>query len=207
MVPREFPTPTSGRAVEIFATLEPAREVGGDFYDVFYGEGGAPFFVIADVSDKGAAAALFMARAKTVIRLTATLLGTAGQMPSPDVIVGRVNQELCRDNAHSMFVTLFLGILEPASGHLAFCNAGHNAPYLVSPVRGVRPLTGVRGKPAGIRATFPYESRGVLAPDDVLPLHDGITEAMDADGAFFRRAAGGRPPPSPASLQPRSSAR
>jgi phosphoserine phosphatase RsbU/P len=204
MVPRELPKPTSGRAVEMFAALEPAREVGGDFYDVFYGEGGALFFVIADVSDKGAAAALFMARAKTVIRLTATLLGTAGQMPSPDVIVGRVNQELCRDNAHSMFVTLFLGILEPASGHLAFCNAGHNAPYLVSPVRGVRPLTGVRGKPAGIRATFPYESvRGVLAPDDCLFLFtDGITEAMDTDGAFFSeerlegvlRAVAGEPP-------------
>ncbi len=187
MVPTEFPAPTPARPVEIYATLQPARQVGGDLYDFFWSDLRTLCFVVADVSDKGAPAALFMARAKTLIRLVATLLrGPAGGAPAPDEIIERVNQELCRDNAYGMFVTLFFGMLDVTSGELRFCNAGHNVPYLVGP-GGVVPLHGARAKPVGIRPTLPYTaSTTKLPPGDCLFLFtDGITESMDGGGVFF----------------------
>jgi len=188
MVPSVFPEPTAASPVEIFATLEPARQVGGDLYDVFALESGSLCFVVADVSDKGAPAALFMARAKTLTRLVATLLQpTNGNPPGPSEILERVNVELCRDNAQGMFVTVFLGILDPATGALAFCNAGHTAPYVLSPRDGVVALVGARGKPLGIRPALTWESStAALAPGDGLFLFtDGITEAMDPAGELF----------------------
>ena len=188
MVPSVFPEPTPACPVEVFATLEPARQIGGDLYDVFPLESGALCFAVADVSDKGAPAALFMARAKTLTRLVATLMrGPDGGSPSPSEILARVNAELCRDNEQGMFVTLFLGILDPLTGALAFCNAGHTAPYVLHPRGGVSALDGVRGKPLGIRPTLSWESStAALAPGDGLFLFtDGITEAMDPAGALF----------------------
>ncbi|MGH8634004.1 MAG: response regulator, partial [Burkholderiales bacterium] len=133
MVPTDFPLPSAAGPVEIFATLEPARQIGGDLYDFYWGEDGRLYFVIADVSDKGAPAALFMARTKTMIRLVATLSRTpAGAPLEPDRIIKKVNEELCLDNRHGMFVTVFFGILDPATALVSFCNAGHNPPYIVS---------------------------------------------------------------------------
>jgi sigma-B regulation protein RsbU (phosphoserine phosphatase) len=182
MVPAEFPAPTPARPVEISATLEPAREIGGDLYDFFWGDDGRLRLVVADVSGKGAPAALFMARTKTALRLAAALAPAA-----PHEIVARVNAELCVDNQHGMFVTLFFGVLDPASATLAFCTAGHNPPYVVSRAEGVAALRGPRGIPLGIRPTFAYQTRELrLAPDARLFLFtDGITEAMDATGELF----------------------
>jgi len=188
MVPSVFPEPTPERPVEIFATLEPARQVGGDLYDFFVTGDGTLCFVVADVSDKGAPAALFMARTKTLIRLVATLLRQPdGSGAGPAEIIAQVNAELCRDNRHGMFVTLFFGMLEPRSGALRFCNAGHGVPYVLSPAGDVAGLAGPRGKPVGIRPTFAYVSTdAALGPGEGLFLFtDGITEAMDADGALF----------------------
>jgi sigma-B regulation protein RsbU (phosphoserine phosphatase) len=188
MVPTNFPAPTEATPVELYATLQPALQVGGDLYDFFWRDAQTLCFVVADVSDKGAPAALFMARAKTLIRLVATLLRTpTGGAPGPDEIITRVNEELCRDNPHSMFVTLFFGMLDPASGELRFCNAGHTVPYLVSPGGTLVPLEGARAKPVGIRPTLSYQSTtSKLAPGDYLFLFtDGITESMDGGGVFF----------------------
>jgi len=188
MVPTVFPAPSPTCPVEIFATLEPARQVGGDLYDVFALDTGEMCFVVADVSDKGAPAALFMARTKTLTHLVATLLRLPdGGAPGPGEILARVNVELCRDNDQGMFVTLFFGMLDPMSGKLTFCNAGHNAPYVLSPRSGIAPLVGARSKPLGIRPTLPYESTtSSLAPGDGLFLFtDGITEAMDPEGVLF----------------------
>jgi phosphoserine phosphatase RsbU/P len=188
MVPTNFPAPTEAAPVELYATLQPALQVGGDLYDFFWRDAQTLCFVVADVSDKGAPAALFMARAKTLIRLVATLLRTpTGGAPGPDEIITRVNEELCRDNPHSMFVTLFFGMLDPASGELRFCNAGHTVPYLVSPGGTLVPLEGARAKPVGIRPTLSYQSTtSKLAPGDYLFLFtDGITESMDGGGVFF----------------------
>ena len=188
MVPSAFPAPTPASPVEVFATLEPARQVGGDLYDVFPLESGALCIVVADVSDKGAPAALFMARAKTLTRLVATLVRAPdGGSPGPSEILARVNAELCRDNAQSMFVTVFLAIIDPATGAVAFGNAGHTAPYVLSPRTGVAALDGVRGKPLGIRPTLTWETGTcALAPGEGLFVFtDGITEAMDPAGALY----------------------
>ena len=191
--PTEFPAPTAARPVEIYATLQPARQIGGDLYDFFWSDARTLCFVIADVSDKGAAAALFMARTKTLIRLVATMLRTAaGGAPGPDTIIARVNEELCRDNPLGMFVTLFFGMLDVISGELHFVNAGHNVPYVVAPGR-VVPLHGARAKPVGIRPTLTYApTTAKLAPGECLFVFtDGITESMNEAGALLLRGTAG----------------
>jgi phosphoserine phosphatase RsbU/P len=187
MVPNDFPSAVTG-PVEVFATLEPARQIGGDLYDFFWGDDGRFYFVVADVSDKGAPAALFMARTKTMIRLVATLSHTGAEAPpAPDGIIAKVNQELCLDNRQGMFVTVFFGILDPATALVTFCNAGHNSPYVLRGAHGVTALDGPRGKPLGIRPSFVYETGTCrLDPGDCLFLFtDGITEAMDPAGEWF----------------------
>jgi len=110
MVPTEFLVPTPDRPVEIHATLEPARRVGGDLYDFFWGEDGRMYFVVADVSDKGAPAALFMARTKTMIRLVATLYRLPdGSAMEPHRIIEKVNEGLSLENQQGMFVTCISG--------------------------------------------------------------------------------------------------
>jgi phosphoserine phosphatase RsbU/P len=188
MVPSVFPAPSPERPFEVFATLEPARQVGGDLYDVFTLPSGHLGLVVADVSDKGAPAALFMARTKTLMRLVATLTPAVdGSVPDPAEVLARINVELCHDNAHGMFVTLFFGLLDPATGALAFCNAGHGAPYVTAADGRVTALSGQRGKPLGIRPSFTYETvTCALTPGDGLFVFtDGITEAMDATGQLF----------------------
>jgi len=187
MVPTIFPPPEPTRPVEIFATLEPARQVGGDLYDFFYTDEGQLCFLIGDVSDKGAPAALFMARTKTLVRLVATLLrALAGRPPTPDQIMARVNDELCLDNSMQMFVTLFLGVLDPMSGELQWCNAGHLVPYVLGR-NGIKPLETTQDMPLGIRTSIGYDSTGwTLSTGDCLFLFtDGITEAMDSEGKLF----------------------
>ena len=123
--------------MEIFATLEPAREIGGDLYDFFWGEDGRLYFVVADVSGKGAPAALFMARIKTMMRLVATLYrepdGEAGRARAHHG--AKINEDVCVDNRQDMFVTVFFGILDPRTGTLTYCNAGHNTPYMIGKKR------------------------------------------------------------------------
>jgi serine phosphatase RsbU (regulator of sigma subunit)/anti-sigma regulatory factor (Ser/Thr protein kinase) len=191
MVPREFPEPGSGVPIEIHAALLPARQVGGDLYDFFWRDPETLYFVVADVSEKGAPAALFMARTKTSIRLIATgLSGSAGGPALPHEIIARVNHELCQDNPIQMFVTLFVGLLRPATGELTFCNAGHNVPYVVPRDGAVMPLRGVSAKPVGINPAFTYASTTTsLAEGDCLFVFtDGIPESVDATGAFYEDA-------------------
>ncbi|HEY7743414.1 MAG TPA: SpoIIE family protein phosphatase [Burkholderiales bacterium] len=188
MVPTEFLDPTPERPVEVYATLEPARRVGGDLYDFFWGEDGRMYFVVADVSDKGAPAALFMARTKTMIRLVSTLYRLPGGVRmEPHQIIEKVNEGLSLENEQGMFVTVFLGILDPATSTLSFSNAGHNLPYLLRASDGVSALNGARGKPLGIRPTFTYQSESLkLAPGDGLFVYtDGITEALNAANELF----------------------
>jgi sigma-B regulation protein RsbU (phosphoserine phosphatase) len=188
MVPTEFLVPTTDRPVEVYATLEPARRVGGDLYDFFWGEDGRMYFVVADVSGKGAPAALFMARTKTMIRLVATLYRTPGGAPmEPHRIIEKVNEGLSLENQQDMFATVFLGILDPATAMLSFSNAGHNLPYLLRASDGVSALNGARGKALGIRSTFTYQSESLkLAPGDGLFVYtDGITEALNSANELF----------------------
>lgn len=188
MVPHEFVVPTAARPVEVFATLEPARKVGGDLYDFFWSEDGRMYFVVADVSDKGAAAALFMARTKTMIRLVATLYRLPEGTPmEPHRIIEKVNEGLSLENQQGMFVTVFFGIIDPATATLSYCNAGHNLPYVIGAATGVSVLGGARSKPLGIRPTFRYETATLkLTPGDTLFVFtDGITEALNSAHELF----------------------
>jgi sigma-B regulation protein RsbU (phosphoserine phosphatase) len=177
ILPRTFP---DNDRFEIYAQAIPAREMGGDFYDFFLLPDGRLGFVIADVSDKGVPAALFMAVSRTLLRATALQGLAAGEC------LTRVNGLLAEDNATSMFVTLFYGILDAASGEVEYANAGHNPPYLL---RG-QALERLAGRPALVLGagdeTCYTTSRARLEPGDALFLYtDGITDAMDKENQLF----------------------
>jgi phosphoserine phosphatase RsbU/P len=187
MVPTEFRVPTPDRPVEVYAILKPARRVGGDLYDFFWDDDGRMYFVVADVSDKGTPAALFMARTKTMLRMVATLYRAPGGSPmQPHRIIEKVNEELSLENEQGMFVTVFLGILDPESATLSYCNAGHSKPYLLRQ-NGITRVAGVHGKPLGIRPDFTYQTESLtLHPGDGLFVYtDGITEAFDRNKELF----------------------
>jgi sigma-B regulation protein RsbU (phosphoserine phosphatase) len=188
MVPSAFPAPTAAMPVEVYAAMEPARQVGGDLYDFFTLDDGRFCFLVGDVSGKGVPAALFMARTKTLVRLVATMFRLSDQaVPLPHEILSRVNHELCRDNAGCMFVTLFLGMLDPRSGEVAFGNAGHLAPYVTGRPGGIVPLGGAHAKPLGIRGDLRYDTGTCrLRPGEGMFLFsDGITDALDTEGHPF----------------------
>ncbi len=187
MVPLDFHAPSAASPVEIFATLEPAREIGGDLYDFFWGEDGRLYFVVADVSGKGAPAALFMARIKTMTRLVAMLYREpSGAAVEPGRIVAKINEDVCVDNRQDMFVTVFFGILDPRTLELMYCNAGHNTPYVIRKNGPVK-LQGAHGIPMGILGDYEYDTERLqLARGDCLFVFtDGVTEAMDAQSSFF----------------------
>lgn len=190
MVPSHFPKPTEEEPVGIFASLHPARHVGGDLYDFFRIGPQTLCVVIADVSDKGAAAALFMVRTKTLLRtLTSQMHAADGAIPEPHQVVARMNEELCEDNPHSMFATLLFATIDLVTRELRFCNAGHPLPYLAG-AAGVMALDAPRGKPLGIRPYFTYATTArQLDVGECLFLYtDGVTEALDAEGKLFSDA-------------------
>lgn len=187
MVPSNFPVPTADEPVGIFASLYPARQVGGDLYDFFHIGPRTLCVVVADISDKGAAAALFMARTKTLVRMLGSQMhGADGAIPDPHEVVSRMNEELCQDNPHCMFATVLLATIDLATRELRYCNAGHPLPYVVG-AAGVRGLEAPRGKPLGIRPTFTYSTttRRLEVGDCLFLFTDGVTEALDADGELF----------------------
>ncbi len=168
--------------VDLYAEMHPAREVGGDFYDYFLIDANRLAFTIADVSGKGIPAALFMAVSRTVMR------GIGGR---DDLSAGmtEANRLLATHNTACMFVTLFYGVLDVATGRLRYCNAGHNPPYLLR-AGGGRSSLKATGIPIGIEDEAGYRcAEIVLAPGDTLFLFsDGITEAFDAAGNEFGTA-------------------
>ena len=191
MVPLDFGLPSTQHPVEIFATLEPAREIGGDLYDFFWGEDGRLYFVVADVSGKGAPAALFMARIKTMARLVAMLYrAPAGGVVEPGHIMARINEDLCLDNRQDMFVTVFFGVLDPATALLSFCNAGHQSPFVIGGGGRMGTVEGPRGIPLGILADYEYETgtQQLTQGDCVFIYTDGVSEAMDPANTFFTDA-------------------
>lgn len=191
MVPTRFAPPGLARPVRLHALLEPAREIGGDLYDCFWRPDGRLCFVVADVSDKGAPAALYMARTKTLIRALALLdRGAAAAEASPARVLAAVNEDLCIDNPHAMFVTVLLGLLDPHDGSLLLCNAGHPAPLRWRPgPQGpeVQPLEGPRGAPLGVstRSRYADVRHELRVGDCLLACTDGIAEAADPHDRLF----------------------
>ncbi|TDO48413.1 serine phosphatase RsbU (regulator of sigma subunit) [Kribbella sp. VKM Ac-2527] len=164
---------------QVAACYQPAREVGGDFYDVIALAGGQVGFVIGDVTDKGVPAALVMAATRSVLR------ASAQRLVDPGEVLERVNEHLCPDMPAKMFVTCLYGVLDPATGHFRFANAGHDLPYVKTALGSVE--LRARGMPLGLMTGMKYEEREtMLAPGDSLLLHsDGIVEAHDPQGQMF----------------------
>jgi phosphoserine phosphatase RsbU/P len=187
MVPQSFPAPSAAFPLDLCASMEPAREVGGDLYDFFLTEDGLLCFLIGDVSGKGMPAALFMARAKSLIRITTELMRSReGASAKPAEIIARVNRELCLDNNDMMFVTLFFAMIAPGSGELEFCNAGHNAPYRLNG-QGIEAIEGGKGIILGVKPDAVYATGSLsLAPGDAIYLFtDGVTEAANTQDDLF----------------------
>jgi phosphoserine phosphatase RsbU/P len=190
MVPQSFPPPSADFPIDLCASMEPAREVGGDLYDFFVTEDGMLCFLVGDVSGKGMAAALFMARTKSLIRIATDLMRSRdGPSAAPAEIIARVNRELCQNNGDMMFVTLFFAMLRPSNGEVEFCNAGHNAPYLLNG-QGLAPIEGGKGIILGIRPDAVYATgRSSLAPgESIYVFTDGVTEAANLEGELFAEA-------------------
>jgi sigma-B regulation protein RsbU (phosphoserine phosphatase) len=186
MVPSVFPAPSAEQPLEIFALMEPAREIGGDFYDFFPTADGRLAFAIGDVSGKGIAAGMFMARTKNLLRAVTGLLQCEGGRAMPGEIVSHVNRELSEDNDTMMFVTLLFGIIDARSGAVAFCNAGHDPAYRLGP-DGVTAAEGPQGIALGINPAWDFQTGELrLAPGEALYLYtDGITEAMTSDDVMY----------------------
>ena len=181
MVPKIFPPFPDRSEFDIFATLVPAREVGGDLYDFFFMDDDHLCFAVGDVSGKGVPAALFMAVTKTLFRATAN-----GNGSTPGEILTRLNTDICRDNESGMFVTFFCGILNIRTGQVDYSNGGHNLPYYLRR-DGVSPLENFGGISLGLMEQSPYASgRMVLRPGDALLLYtDGVTEAMNPSRTLY----------------------
>ncbi len=168
--------------------MEPAREVGGDLYDCFYASEHLFCFLVGDVSGKGASAAMFMARTRSLVRMAIDLTRQSDfEALSPAFITQAVNRELCQNNDDCMFVTVFLGLLDTSTGLLAYTNAGHPAPHMLHASGQLEQIVGKLETPLGVRSKVEYRNETVsLQPGDmVIVVSDGVVEAMNIEGAFY----------------------
>jgi sigma-B regulation protein RsbU (phosphoserine phosphatase) len=166
------------------ARWKPARQVAGDYYDFIAQPDGCFGLVIADVTDKGMPAALFMAFTRSIVR--ASLDGVR----SPAEGLERANRLICAESPFAFFVTIFYGELDPASGQFNYVNAGHNPPLLLRQAA-AHPEPLVRtSMPLGIDPDLSYAQATVnLAPGDLLLMYtDGVTEARDPQGEQYGQA-------------------
>lgn len=166
----------------IEALLEPARTVGGDFYDCFMLDERRVFFAVADVSGKGLPASLFMALSKSLLKSIA-LRGEA----DPAAMLARASAEIGRDNTESMFVTAFAGVLDAETGRLVYCNAGHEPPLLCRPGAAPERLMDSGGPPLCVIEGYRYTSAELVLPAgaSLCVVTDGVTEAMNEKGELY----------------------
>lgn len=182
MLPCIFPAFPERKDFDIYAVMDPAREVGGDFYDFFLIDDSKLALVIADVSDKGVSAALFMVVAKILIK------NQLQNGDSPGEVLKIVNNRLCENNEVGMFVTCFLGIFDIKSGEFTYANAGHNPPFLYrKSEKNCIAITSPHGLVLGGTPNITYlQSKTYLYPGDFLFLYtDGVTEAANKRGRLF----------------------
>lgn len=181
MLPKDFDSVSKEGLLSVYATMSPAREVGGDFYDCFQIDEDHVAFVIADVSGKGVPASLFMVTAKTLIKTKAK------SFASPAKVLQDVNNEISETNEEDMFVTVFLGVLELSTGKFVCANAGHNPPVRLYPDGRVEYLEMEKNFVlAGIQGIEFAENEFQLGPGERFLLYtDGVTEAMNEKQEFF----------------------
>jgi sigma-B regulation protein RsbU (phosphoserine phosphatase) len=179
MLPVKFPTRDDRDDVQLYASLTPAKEVGGDLFD-FYFRDEKLFFCIGDVSGKGVPASLFMAVTRSTFRTV------SAHESMPDRIVTTMNKTIADMNKNHMFVTLFVGVLDLPTGRLYYCNAGHDAPLLIG--AGVGELPCDPNIPVGFRPKWKYslQEAQIFTGTTIFLFTDGLTEAMDANKALFQ---------------------
>ncbi|MBM6680451.1 SpoIIE family protein phosphatase [Pseudoflavonifractor capillosus] len=181
MLPRIFPAFPEREEFDVYATMNPAKEVGGDFYDFFLVDDDHLAVVIADVSGKGVPAALFMVIAKTLIK------NHAQNQEAPGTVFTQTNEQLCEGNDAGLFVTGWMGVLEISTGKFVYVNAGHNPPLLK---RAGGTFEWLKSRPgfvlAGMEGVRYRENTLQLEPGDRLYLYtDGVTEATNSREELF----------------------
>jgi sigma-B regulation protein RsbU (phosphoserine phosphatase) len=181
MLPSEFPAFPDHDEFDVYATLQPTREFGGDFYDFFFIGDDRFCFCIGDVSGNGVPAASFMSIAKSIIK------SRAGDDFSTASILTHVNEELCGINKAATFATLFMGILNINTGILLYTNAGHKPPYIRQAEGSLEILDSLHGPVLGMVRELVYkEGKTVLSKNDILLAYtDGVTEARDTANNLF----------------------
>jgi len=181
IVPKIFPAFPGRSEFDVFAMLEPAKEVGGDLYDFFLLDDNHLCFTVGDVSGKGVPASLFMAVTKTLLKAKADI------SLRPDEILYQVNNDLCKDNDSGMFVTDFLGILTISSGEVVFSNGGHNIPFVLRKNGELELLNKIPGIALGVIEDSKYMCSTIQLKygDSLLVYTDGVTEAMNCKEEFL----------------------
>lgn len=179
MIPKTFPPFPARKELDQYATLIPAKEVGGDLYDYFI-DNERLYFIIGDVSGKGIPASLLMAVTRSLFR-SVTL-----HFSKPSEIVSSLNNTLSENNDSNMFVTLFLGILDLKNGMLSFCNAGHNPPILIHD-NSSDFFKVIPNLPLGLIEGFKYEQQEIVikAESTLLLYTDGLTEAENEQKVLY----------------------
>lgn len=179
MLPVKFPTKEDRDDVQLYASLTPAKAVGGDLFD-FYFRDEKLFFCIGDVSGKGVPASLFMAVTRSIFRTVSV------HESMPDRIVTIMNRTIADMNKTNMFVTLFVGVLDLPTGRLHYCNAGHDAPLLVG--AGVGELHCDANIPVGFMPQWKYtlQEAHIFTGTTIFLFTDGLTEAEDINHAQFQ---------------------
>ena len=178
ILPASFP---EGEGFEVYGNMAPARNVGGDFFDVIVLENGRVGLAVADVSDKGVPAALFMMSSRTLLK------GAAIGRGAPGEVLSEVNDLLTEDNEAFMFVTVLYAVFDPQTGTITYANGGHNNPLLVHPDGTSEELLHTGGIALGVMPGLEYKEASIdLEKGDTLVLYtDGVSEAMNSEGEEF----------------------
>jgi sigma-B regulation protein RsbU (phosphoserine phosphatase) len=181
ILPCSFPAYPDRKEFELYAFMKPARYVGGDFYDFFFVDDNTLALVMADVSDKGVPAALFMMVSRTLIR------SLAFDNRSPSSVLEKANNIMCQNNDSGMFVTVFLAFYDVSSGKLTATNGGHIASLIINHDGTAREWAATHGPALGFMEELPYKEETMdLKVGQTLFLYtDGVTEAMSPDNELF----------------------
>ena len=177
MLPRIFPPFPERKDIDLFASMTPAKEVGGDLYNFLLREDNCLYFTVGDVSGKGVPAALFMAQATRLFRT----LASEGLCPAD--IATRMNSGLCEGNDTMMFVTMFIGVIHLSTGKLEFCNCGHNPPVLDGHFIQFKN----KNRPLGLFDGLPFQCESIddIRGKQLLVYTDGLNEAMNKEHEQF----------------------
>ncbi len=182
MIPKIFPPYPDRKDIDLYAFMQPAKEVGGDLYDFFL-DGDKFYFAVGDVSGKGVPASLFMAVSRSIFRSIATSMG------KPSTIINAMNNAMCDGNDANMFVTLFVGIMDFTTGEMVYCNAGHNPPVLMDKEGNVQfvDVSECTGLPVGLFEGFDYTDQTMtIGYANKLVLYtDGLTEAENKKAELY----------------------